>query len=188
MPFASAPRSRRHRTVRPVRVVVLAINWTITGWVSRGLPRQFWVMKANSRCSIRFHLLVPGGRWATVTDSPVASAKPCNFALPQPDPHAVAAAAVGGDQQPGGGGGAGPAEVPPPVPNALDREGGSVVIDAEIDPSGIRGDVGDAVGRHRAQVGAGEVVHPNRFRLALGAQLTAAVLEVSDELFLLRID
>ena len=24
--------------------------------VSRGLPRQFWVMKANSRCSIRFHL------------------------------------------------------------------------------------------------------------------------------------
>jgi hypothetical protein len=42
--------------VRPVRVVVLAINWTITWWVSRGLPRQFWVMKANSRCSIRFHL------------------------------------------------------------------------------------------------------------------------------------
>jgi hypothetical protein len=31
-------------------------------------------------------------------------------------------------------------------------------------------------------------VHPNRFGLALGAQLTAAVLEVSDELFLLRID
>jgi hypothetical protein len=42
--------------VRPVRVVVLAINWTITWWVSRVLPRQFWVMKANSRCSIRFHL------------------------------------------------------------------------------------------------------------------------------------
>ena len=37
-------------------MVVLAINRTITWWVSRGLPRQFWVMKANSRCSIRFHL------------------------------------------------------------------------------------------------------------------------------------
>ena len=37
-------------------MVVLAINWTITWWVSRGLPRQVWVMKANSRCSIRFHL------------------------------------------------------------------------------------------------------------------------------------
>jgi hypothetical protein len=32
---------------------VLAISWTITWWVSRGLPHQFWVMKANSRCSIR---------------------------------------------------------------------------------------------------------------------------------------
>jgi hypothetical protein len=42
--------------VRPVRVV-LAINWTITWWVSSGLPRQVWVMKANSRCSIRFHLM-----------------------------------------------------------------------------------------------------------------------------------
>ena len=59
-------------------MVVLAINSMIAWWVSRGLPRQFWVMKANSRCSIRFHLLVPGGKWATVTDSPVSSAKPCH--------------------------------------------------------------------------------------------------------------
>src|SRR3954453_23764418 len=110
------------------------------------------------------------------------------LALPQPDPHAVAAAAVGGDQQPGGGGIAGPAKVPPPVPNALDGEGGSVVIDAEIDPSGIRGDVVDAGGRHLAQLGEGEIVHPNRFGLALGAQLAAAVLEVSDEFFLLCVD
>src|SRR3954463_1030791 len=50
------------------------------------------------------------------------------LALPQPDPYAVAAAAVGGDQQPCGGGVAGPAEVAPPVPDALDGEGGSVVI------------------------------------------------------------
>src|SRR3954463_1394808 len=107
------------------------------------------------------------------------------LALPQPDPYAVAAAAVGGDQQPCGGGVAWPAEVAPPVPEALDGEGGGVVIDAEIDPSGIRGDVVDAVGRPLAQLGEGEIVHPNRFGLALGAQLTAAVLEVSDELFLL---
>src|SRR4051812_33284428 len=75
------------------------------------------------------------------------------LALPQPDPHAVAAAAVGGDQQPCGGGIAGPAEVAPPVPDALDGEGGGIVIDAEIDPSGIRGDVVDAVRRHLAQLG-----------------------------------
>src|SRR3954463_8743737 len=50
------------------------------------------------------------------------------LALPQPDPYAVAAAAVGGDQQPCGGGIAWPTEGPPPVPDALDGEGGSVVI------------------------------------------------------------
>jgi hypothetical protein len=26
----------------------------------QGVPRQFWEMKLNSRCSILFHLLVPG--------------------------------------------------------------------------------------------------------------------------------
>jgi len=35
------------------------------------LPRQFWLMNENRRCSIRFHLLVPGGRWQTVM-SPAA--------------------------------------------------------------------------------------------------------------------
>src|SRR4051812_37885011 len=49
--------------------------------------------------------------------------------------------------------------------------------------SGIRGDVVDAVGRHLAQLGEGEIVHPNRFGLALGAQLTAAVLDVSSSFF-----
>jgi hypothetical protein len=29
--------------------------------VTKGLPRQFWLMKENKRCSILFHLLVPGG-------------------------------------------------------------------------------------------------------------------------------
>jgi len=30
---------------------------TITSWLVRGLPRQFWLMNENSRCSILFHLL-----------------------------------------------------------------------------------------------------------------------------------
>ena len=41
----------------------------------RGRPRQFIVMWENSRCSILFHLLVPGGKWQTVTVSPVSSAR-----------------------------------------------------------------------------------------------------------------
>ena len=63
---------------RPVCVVVLAISCTMTWCVSSGLPRQFWVMNANRRCSMRFHLLVPGGKCATVISSPIWSASACS--------------------------------------------------------------------------------------------------------------
>ena len=43
-----------------------------------GLPRQFLLMKENRRCSILFHLLVPGGKWLTAIASPVSSASFCN--------------------------------------------------------------------------------------------------------------
>ena len=38
------------------------IKLTMTSWLTKGLPRQFWLMKENKRCSILFHLLVPGGK------------------------------------------------------------------------------------------------------------------------------
>jgi hypothetical protein len=34
----------------------------MTSWLTKGLPRQFWLMKENNRCSILFHLLVPEGK------------------------------------------------------------------------------------------------------------------------------
>src|SRR5215831_3882217 len=63
-----------HTTVKPVVVVVAAIRLTITSWLTSGFPRQFWLMKENSRCSILFHLLVPGGKWDTAIVNPVSSA------------------------------------------------------------------------------------------------------------------
>src|SRR5665647_659512 len=63
-----------HWTVSPVLVVVAAIRFTITSWLTNGLPRQFWLMKEKSRCSILFHLLVPGGKWHTLISSPVSLA------------------------------------------------------------------------------------------------------------------
>jgi hypothetical protein len=39
----------------PVRVVVAAMDCTMTSWLVRGLPRQFMVMWEKSRCSIRLH-------------------------------------------------------------------------------------------------------------------------------------
>jgi len=42
-------------TLRPPLVVVAAMVCTMTSWLVSGRPRQF-----KSRCSILFHLLVPG--------------------------------------------------------------------------------------------------------------------------------
>ena len=39
---------------------------------------QFMVMKANRRCSILFHLLVPGGRWVTIIFRSASLAKRCS--------------------------------------------------------------------------------------------------------------
>ena len=54
---------------------------TMTSWLVSGRPRQFIVMWENSRCSILFHLEVPGGKWQTVTASPVSSAKAASSAF-----------------------------------------------------------------------------------------------------------
>ena len=45
--------------------------------LTSGLPRQFMVIKANNLCSMRFHLLVPGGRLFTVIAIPNSSARTC---------------------------------------------------------------------------------------------------------------
>ena len=44
----------------------LPLQQTTTMRLVRGRPRQFSVMWQNRRCSILFHLLVPGGKWRTV--------------------------------------------------------------------------------------------------------------------------
>jgi hypothetical protein len=55
--------------------VVAAMLFSMTSWLVRGLPRQFMVIWENSRCSILFHLDVPGGRWHTVIGEPVSAAR-----------------------------------------------------------------------------------------------------------------
>src|SRR3954463_10850907 len=64
--------------VNPAAVVVLPIRFTTTARLVKGRPRQFLVMWQNIRCSILFHLLVPGGKWHTLTFNPVSLASSCN--------------------------------------------------------------------------------------------------------------
>src|SRR2546425_2143268 len=77
-PFGYVPRSNSHRTRRPVAVRVAQIRFTITARLTSGCPRQLRLMYENSRCSIVFHLLVPGGKWQVVMVRPVRLASCCS--------------------------------------------------------------------------------------------------------------
>ena len=46
----------------PPPVCVFPMRSTMVSYVVSGVPRQFAVMWQKSRCSILFHLLVPGGK------------------------------------------------------------------------------------------------------------------------------
>src|SRR5215469_18907439 len=70
-----------HSTLLPPPIFVEPIRLTITAKEISGLPRQFLLIKANSRCSILFHLLVPGGKCNTVIPVPSPSAKICSSAF-----------------------------------------------------------------------------------------------------------
>src|SRR5213592_3123096 len=48
-------------TRSPRRVVVALIMFTTVSKLTRGSPFQFILINENIRCSILFHLLVPGG-------------------------------------------------------------------------------------------------------------------------------
>src|SRR6266404_6695573 len=74
MPFSEVFVSSSALLLNPLRVVVLPIKLTMTSCVNNGLPRQFCVIYAHRRCSILFHVLVPGGKWHTVTFSPASFA------------------------------------------------------------------------------------------------------------------
>ena len=108
--------------------------------------------------------------------------------LPEPCAIAVRAAAVGGDRQGRGVGEALAAEVLPPASDRVDRERGGVVVDPDLDPTLVVGEVVDPVGDRLAEFLVLEVVDADQLGLALRAPLPTAVLEIADQLLLLGID
>src|SRR3984893_12944712 len=109
------------------------------------------------------------------------------FAFPQPYPRAVAAAAIGGDQQSSGVGVARPPDGLPPLADAVHREGGRIMVDADTDPSGIRGQVIDPVRHRAAELLDQEVMDPDLFRVALGPIFAPVVTEIPDQFFFLGV-
>jgi len=98
------------------------------------------------------------------------------FGFPGPGAVPVRAASVGGDQQPGGAGVDGVAGGSPPRADGVDREGGGVVVGADADPSGVRGQFVDPVGVGLAQFLVDEVVDFDWLRRPGRAPLGPVVL------------
>jgi hypothetical protein len=57
------------------------------------------LMNEKSRCSILFHLLVPGGKWQTVIGTTQFVGQPLQLHAPQPKPGTIAAARISGHEQ-----------------------------------------------------------------------------------------
>jgi hypothetical protein len=83
---------------------------------------------------------------------------------------------------------AGSADLVPPAANAVDGEGCGVMVDAEIDPAGIGGEVVDAIGDGTAEFLDQEVVHPDLLGIACRAIFATSVLEIANQFLLFRID
>ena len=132
-------------TASPVLVVVAAMVLMMTSWLVSGRPRQFRVIWENSRCSILFHLEVPGGKWQQVTSRPVSRARSASAGLPGPVPPPVGPPGVAADQQPPRGRVGVPARQVPPAADGLHRQRGGVVVGAHVHEPGVRPDVVDPV-------------------------------------------
>src|ERR1700712_3415552 len=76
----------------------------------------------------------------------------------------------------------------PPPPDALDRKSSCIVIDANIYPTRIGGNVIDAIGCNLTQFRYFEVMNADWLRVALRTQFAAAIFEIADQLLLFTIN
>src|SRR3954447_9164246 len=114
--------------------------------------------------------------------------QPLQLDLPQPQARPVRPAAVGGDHDFAESRVALAAHLPEPQPGGIDGERRGVVVDAEADIAFVGADVLDAIRHHLAKLLVLEVMRIDLDRLAFRSVVAAGVLEVTAQLFLLRID
>ncbi len=113
---------------------------------------------------------------------------PTTFGLHGGCPRTIAAAAIGGDQQAFGVRVTLAAHEAPPASDGVRREGSRIVVDADAYPTGVVGDVVDAVGHGPAEFGDDEVMHPHFVGRTLWPPFASGIPEVADEFLLLRVD
>ncbi len=133
------------------------------------------------RRSMRFHLLVPGGKWHTET-GPVQARRPGAAA------RASTAGCGSSWSRVAYGQASRPYEAAPPPPERLDRERNGVVIHADAGTAGVFADVANSSGNRLAKLGIRKVVHVCPRHVTCAVPLAPAVSIVSDELLFLGID
>src|ERR1700730_7242245 len=102
------------------------------------------------------------------------------------DAHArtVAATAIGGNQQVAGVRITLAAHELPPATDGIGGESCGVMVDPHAHPSGVVGDIVDAIGHCPSQPGNEEIVNPDLLGRALRPPFPPAVTEVADKLLL----
>src|SRR5208283_599335 len=110
------------------------------------------------------------------------------FKFPQSHARAVRSAAIGSDDQAARARIATTADVLPPSADRLNREGRRVVVDPDVDPARVSGQIINSIRHGATELLDQEIVHAHFFRIALFAPLAAGVLEIADQLLLLGID
>ena len=186
-PVGQGVGSRAAVTVSPVVVVTALMVLMMTSWLVRGRLRQARVIWENSRCSILFHLEVPGGKWQQVMSSPVSAASAARpafqarlrYPLPPPASQVTSSlrrARVGVL-----------ADEIPPAADRPDREPGGVPVGAHVHEPGVRAHVIDPVRDGVPAALVGEAVAADGHRVAFPAPFPPVLGVLADLLLLLGV-
>src|SRR5688500_6392577 len=134
-------------------------------------------MKLNKRCSILFHLLVPGGKWQISKRRSRSSASCCKATFHNRLRLPIAAPAIGGNHQFSRARKSPRAHLVPPTPNAGGGELRRVMIDSDADPALVAGQIVNPVRNRLTPFLFRKVMHLHFHRLSLSFPFLARILE-----------
>src|ERR1700682_5650129 len=184
--IAATIEARAHDEPAAIRGVANQVDDRLVGAQRAAAP-----VDRDEREQAMLHLVPlarPGWEVADVNGEIELVGDSLQLLLPYVGSITIAAARVGGDEDRSGLGVALHADLVPPRFDRCNREYRRVVVDPDAHESIVCSGVVHAVWDCFADCVAGKVVDVDEFRLALRLPLKSPVLEIADQLLLLRID
>ena len=130
----------------------------------------------------------PGREVAGRDPQPQFRSKFLQFNLPQSNAISVASPAIGANQQVSRPGIDLFAHAKPPASNTGRGEGGRIVIGPDVDPTHVLADIINTIWNNFGRFWGSKVMNLHLFRLSFRLPFLPAILEISNKLFLLRIN